>query len=252
MENTNNLLGYFKEWHEYSPVVDRTGFFACLSVIFVLVAIIILQMVFKSLFFKKPVSGILRKIFMISRSVLVLISVVIIYFSAVSTREILMTCPKCGVSYTYKELRICGKLISLYDFMSSYKPQCLTMRRFPGGQYCYHSTFIVSQKCKYWGGIIPTHEYWVGEQLWLMQEDIYAADEPYYITDKMKLFSVMNENDPGRSYLKVVISDDKEYSSPSQSGLSNQSEPEQNQTPVQETPEESETSDVPFQNINNQ
>ncbi len=41
-EDLTNLLGYLKFGHEYSPVIDRSAFFACLSFVGVIFAVMII------------------------------------------------------------------------------------------------------------------------------------------------------------------------------------------------------------------
>ncbi|MDR1957910.1 MAG: hypothetical protein LBQ54_02505 [Planctomycetaceae bacterium] len=235
--SSDNLLDMLKWERIEFPMIDRTHFFTCLSTIFVTFALFLIFVAIRwNIHQKTEVNenyGKRKNRSMLCKIVLFVLSLMIIYCSVVTKKQTGLICPHCCTSYTYEEYRIFGKLVLLDRFETRDPPANVIFKRLGNDTYCSHS-YQVEGRIRYWGCIIPVREYYYGNITWGLSDDSQFR-HPYFITDKMKLRYERDEK--GRMYVKVVISDDKEYSSPSQSGLSNQSEPEQNQTPVQETPD---------------
>ncbi|MDR1957906.1 MAG: hypothetical protein LBQ54_02485 [Planctomycetaceae bacterium] len=236
--DSDGLLTLLKGEKTFIPMIDRTPLNISLSTLFFIAALYLLYRAFRIKICKREPDTADKKYDIrqvLLKITLILVAFFTIFFSVVSKRTIFLLCTDCCVWYEFDEYRIFGKLVKLDHFITTCQAQdILCMKRRNG--YCFHH-YEKTHCTKYWGCLIPTREYHIGNFYWAGYSGT-AYDEPYVITNIFKYIDARDEF--GRRYTKVYTKGELMYEGnrlQSQADLRNRQEPEQNQAPVQEMPD---------------
>ncbi|MDR1957909.1 MAG: hypothetical protein LBQ54_02500 [Planctomycetaceae bacterium] len=200
MEPTDNILDYMIEVHNTLPMINRTSFFGGVSLGLVLLGLVMIYLAYLIPSYRK--NGIRKILSNFLKAVLCFTALVVIFLASFSSREISMICAACQTRYTFEETRFLGKRISIGNFQVDAKPECLISRPVGITKFrCSHS-FCTEYCIRYWGGIIPATEYYIGEVLWLSHPD--DPNESIILNRNMKLIKNLRDEN-GYPYTKVVV-----------------------------------------------
>ncbi len=192
MSSRDNLFDALMESHDVFPVYDRTNLFSCLSLVSITICLLIAYLIIRSKF--KVRFPLLIKL------ILLLVLSNVLFFVSFSYREIEVVCTSCQVNYYYEDFRLFGKRIHAGNFKTSCNPEEILSKRVRDFR-CFHC-YRDQQRVRYWGGLIPTLEYFHGEIIFLRGD---LPDKPYIIDRSMKLKDA--KDDIGWNYYKVELNE---------------------------------------------